>query len=174
MMREMSTPGPRSSDQGAIAGRWIVRCSLAITGVFLVSAVAALAVHALDGMALVVDLGAFAAGIGLFFWAYAIAVDRSRRELIGIGGLYLLAGSAPRRIQVLLLGSLTAQVAIALATAAARPYTAAAFGVLVPMSGLGCCGRWAAEHGTFPPRTVGPKDLKRRARPPMEQTTRHG
>ncbi len=42
-----------------------------------------------------VSLVLFFVGIGLFFWAYAVAVNRSRTDLIGLGGLFFLAGSAP-------------------------------------------------------------------------------
>jgi hypothetical protein len=42
---------------------------------------------------------------------------------------------------------------ISFVAAGLRPYTAVAFGVLVPMFGLGLTGLWAVRSGTFPPRT---------------------
>jgi hypothetical protein len=50
------------------------------------------------------------------------------------------------------MGSLGAQTAIALGTAAARPFTSVAFGILVPMFGLGLAGLWGARHGRFEAR----------------------
>jgi len=103
----------------------------------------------------------FFAGIALFLWAFAIAVNRSRADLIGVGGLFFLAGSASRPVQRQLLGSFGLEVVVGLATAAVHPFTPLAFGVLVPMYGLGLCGLWSARYGTFPPR---PPDEGRPAR----------
>ena len=104
----------------------------------------------------------FFAGIGLFFWAYAVAVNRSRTDLIGMGGLFFLAGTAPRSVQRSLLGSLAVEVVVGLVTAAVHPFTPLAFGVLAWMYGLALCGLWAARYGTFPPR---PPEEKRRRGP---------
>jgi hypothetical protein len=53
-------------------------------------------------------------------------------------------------------------VVVAVATAAVRPFTPLAFGILVPLYGLGLAGVWAAAFGTFGPRRhPGP----RRSRP---------
>jgi hypothetical protein len=60
---------------------------------------------------------------------------------------------------------LAAQVVVAVATAAARPFTTLAFGVLVPVFGVGLNGLWAARHGRFPPRPV--------PEPPSPPTPRH-
>ena len=84
--------------------------------------------------------------------AYAIAVGRSRTVDIGIGGLYFVAGSAPKEIRVNLLGSLAVQVIVAVVAASVRPFTSVAFAVLAPLWGLGLTGLWAARHGTFPER----------------------
>ncbi|MEA3054857.1 MAG: hypothetical protein QOD30_289, partial [Actinomycetota bacterium] len=51
-----------------------------------------------------------------------------------------------------------AQVVIALVAAGLRPYTAVAFGVLVPTLGLALCGLWAVRSGSFPPRASGTTD----------------
>jgi hypothetical protein len=44
------------------------------------------------------------------------------------------------------------QVAVAVATAAARPFSELAFGVLVPLFGMALLALWSARHGTFPRR----------------------
>ena len=43
------------------------------------------------------------------------------------------------------------QCVVAVTVASVRPFTVAAFAVLVPMYGLGLNGVWAARHGTFGP-----------------------
>lgn len=98
---------------------------------------------------------AFVVGSALFVVAMVVAAGRSRTETIGIGGLFFLAGSSPAWARRRLLGLLAAQVVVAVAAAAVRPFTPLAFGTLAPMLGLGCCGFWAARHGIFPPRDPG-------------------
>ncbi|MBA3655109.1 MAG: hypothetical protein H0W70_13065, partial [Actinobacteria bacterium] len=100
-----------------------------------------------------VAVAMFVVGTGVFVAALIIAAGRSRQAEIGMGGLFFLQGSAPRQTQVHLLGSVAVEVVVALATAAARPYTSLAFGILAPMYGLGLAGLWAARNGTFAPRT---------------------
>lgn len=124
------------------------------TGAFL--AVAAIATAFPDGAArpaAVVDVVLFVAGIVAFVAAYVRAVGRSRTEELSIAGLFFLAGgSAPRQVRFRFMAALAVQVVVALVTASIRPYTSVAFGVLVPMFGLGLAGLWGARHGTFPPR----------------------
>ena len=124
------------------------------SAVFAVTAIGDAITSSLKWPAFVVAVGMFAVGTGLFVAALVIAAGRSRREEIGMGGLFFLQGSAPRDVQWHLLGSLIAQVVIAFATAAARPYTSLAFGILAPVYGLGLTGLWAARHGTFGPRAA--------------------
>jgi len=135
------------------AARRIVQASLAGTAIFAVTAIpAAIAPDTFAGVAVIVSLVLFGLGMLAFVWAYAVAVGRSRTDLIGIGGLFFLAGSAPRSVQRPLIASLVAEVVIAGVTAGTRVYTPLAFGVLVPMYGLGLMGLWGARFGTFPPR----------------------
>lgn len=132
-----------------VAASWLG--TLVFTGV----AIAAVVDVDLEGAAAALSMALFVVGVGLFFWAYAIAVGRSRTDAIGIGGLYFLAGegTAPPPIRWALLGSLAVEAVVAVTTAAIRPFTPLAFGVLVPMFGLGVCGLWAARSGRFPPRS---------------------
>ncbi len=159
-------PPPAAGDPGAVPGRAILRASWAGTIVFTVTAVAsAIAPDTFIAAGVATSLALFFAGIGLFFWAYAVAVSRSRTDLIGMGGLFFLAGSAPRSVQRSLLGSLAVQVVVGLATAAVHPFTPLAFGVLAWMYGLALCGLWAARYGTFPPRPPQEKRRRGNARP---------
>lgn len=143
-------------------GRSVVVGAWTGTGVFVVSAVLSTLVSSLRIVGVVVALALFAAGCLAFLSAFAAAVERSRTEEIGIGGLYFLAGSAPTSVRWHLLGALAVQVVTAFTTASIRPFTAVAFGILVPMYGLGMAGLWAARHGHFPART----DLKRKKQRP--------
>jgi hypothetical protein len=137
-----------------LPGPAIVNASWAGTGLFVATAVlATIDPDGLSGPGVVVDLVLFAFGCAAFLWAYAVAVSRSRTDAIGIGGLYFLQGSTPRVIQLRLLIPLAVQVVVAIATAAVRPYTAVAFGVLVPIFGLGLSGLWGARYGTFDARS---------------------
>jgi hypothetical protein len=151
----MADPAPRP------AGWRIVQVDLVGTAVFTVSAVWAALVF--DGFALVqgvaVSLGLFAVGVFVFLWGYWTAVQRSRTEEISVAELYFLVGGpTPRSVKVPMLLVLAVQSIVALATALARPETdgrpgsTLAFGVLVPMFGLGLNGLWVARHGAFGPR----------------------
>ncbi|MGI9622760.1 MAG: hypothetical protein ACR2PK_07985, partial [Acidimicrobiales bacterium] len=102
-----------------------------------------------------------AIGTVVFLVAFAAAVERSRTEEIAVASLYFLSGSAPGSVRWHLLGSTAIQTAVAFAAAAARPFTGAAFGILVPMYGLAMAGLWAARHGTFPDRiNLRPKKIR--------------
>jgi hypothetical protein len=135
-------------------GRAIGLVDWAGTAVFVVVAVLATVFDdAVRYVAVGVSMSLFAVGTAAFLWAYAVAVHRSTEDEIGIGGLYFLAApTAPREVRWSLNVALGLQTGLALATAAIRPFTTLAFGVLVPMFGLGLNGLWAARHGRFGPR----------------------
>jgi len=156
MIGDMNRPLP-------VDGRRIAVLSWVGTAMFAIAALAAVLSVALRIVVVVVALALFAAGIVAFLAAYARAVDRSRTEEIGVGGLYFLAGSAPGDVRWHLLGSTVVQMVLAIGAASARPFTAVAFGILVPMYGLGMAGLWASRYGTFPDR----QDLR-----PKKQRTR--
>ena len=141
----------RDSEEGPA----IVNASWAGTGLFVATAaLATIDPDGLSGPGIVVDLVLFAFGCAAFLWAYAVAVSRSRTDAIGIGGLYFLQGSTPRKVQLRLLIPLAVQVVVAIASASIRPYTAVAFGILVPIFGLGLAGLWGARYGRFDARTA--------------------
>jgi hypothetical protein len=141
----MTEPGAEEIEGGAI-----VNAAWVGTAVFTVSAVGATVwPDVFSGAAAFVAVALFTVGCAVFLWAYAVAVGRSRTDEIGIGGLYFLAGTAPRTLALRLRLALVIEVAVALATAAIRPYTSLAFGILTPVFGLGMCGLWGARYGTF-------------------------
>ena len=142
------------------AGR-IERFDAAATAVFAVSATVAAVVFEAPWtrVAVAVSLACFAVGIVAFLWGYAVAVRRSRHDDISVAAMYFLVDrAAPRRTALVLNGLLAVQVAVGLATALARPTTdgkagsTLAFGILVPVLGLGLNGLWSARHGSFRPR----------------------
>jgi hypothetical protein len=146
-------------------GRAILRASWIGTIVFVITAVAsAIAPNTFIAAGVATSMVLFFVGIGVFLWAYAVAVNRSRTDLIGMGGLFFLAGTAPRSVQLSLLGSLAVEVVVGLITAAVHPFTPLAFGVLAWMYGLALCGLWAARYGTFPPRPPEEKRSKGQAK----------
>jgi hypothetical protein len=132
-----------------IPGRIIVVSTWATNVVFAVTAIpAALGVSSFDTPAVATALVLFAVGLGVWTWAFGLAVVRSARgDDIAVASLYLTAGDAPRPVRAQLFSALGACLLITVATAASDP-----FGVLVPMLSLGFVGLWAARHGTFPPR----------------------
>jgi hypothetical protein len=123
------------------------------TAAFAVTSVLAVASDGGIVFAVIFDLILFALGTLAFVRTLLTAAQRSRTEELSVAGIWFLSGSAPRNIQLWLLGCLAAEVVIALVAAGLRPYTGVAFGVLVPMFGLGLCGLWAVRSGTFPPRS---------------------
>ena len=145
---------PQASERDPEQGPAIVNASWAGTGLFVATAaLATIDPDGLSGPGIAVDLVLFAFGCAAFLWAYAVAVSRSRTDAIGIGGLYFLQGSAPRVVQLRLLIPLAVQVVVAIASASIRPYTAVAFGILVPIFGLGLSGLWGARYGHFEARS---------------------
>jgi hypothetical protein len=134
-------------------GGAIIRASWVGTAVFTVVAViATIDPDSLGAPAVIVSLVLFAAGSIAMFWAFLIAVQRSRVDAIGIGGLYFGAGSAPKPVQRQLIASWAVQVLVAVVTASIRVFTSLAFGILVPVWGLGLAGLWCARYGEFSPR----------------------
>jgi hypothetical protein len=135
-------------------GARIVQVSLAGTALFVATAIAAVLAEPARAVATIVALALFAAGTLGFLVAYGRAISRSRSVVLGVGGIYFLAGCAPRAVQFRLLGALALQTVVALVTASLEPFTSVAFGMLVPMFGLGMAGVWGAFHGEFPERAV--------------------
>jgi hypothetical protein len=116
---------------------------------FVLAAVpAAAGASALDGVAVGVPFALFLIGTVIMVWAFVLGLSRTTRgDNVVVSNLYLLAGSAPRRVQAHLFGALAASIVAAAALAAVNPAV-----VLVPILPLGLNGLWSARHGTFPPR----------------------
>jgi hypothetical protein len=159
------------------AGRGLVLLDAIGTAVFVVTAVveAILLERWTELVGVTVALVLFAAGCVAFLLAYARAIQRSRHDEIAVASLFLLAGPAvPGPVKVKLGGLLAAQVVVALATAIIRSFSPLAFGVLVPVFGVGLNGLWAARYGAFPPRRARPKRTDHRRGGEMGQNAAHG
>jgi hypothetical protein len=134
------------------AGSRIITWSWVTTAVFAVVALPfALGASAFEDVAIGLSLGLFAVSLGVWAYAFGLAVVRSSRgDDIAVPSLFFLsAGAAPVGVRRHLLGSLTVSCVIAVVTVKANPFSA-----LVPMLTLGLVGLWAARHGTFPARRI--------------------
>ena len=140
-------------DGADVDGPAIINVSWAGTAVYSALAIAGtIAPDTFATATAVVSVALFFIGCIVFLWAYGKAVARSRTDLIGIGGLYFLAGTAPKVVRFRLRLSLAIEVVVAIVSSSIRPFTPMAFGFLVPVFGLGLAGLWGARHGTFAPR----------------------
>jgi hypothetical protein len=156
LARERRPPRPEITLPDPAAGTGLMRAAVAATALLAVTtALGAIAPHALAVPALIVALAMFFGGTAALLWSYLLAIGRSRELQIDVAGLYALSGSAPKRIRVVFLGSVAAQVAIAVGGIAVRPRSSLAFGFLAVMWGIGLTGLWGARHGSFPARAPG-------------------
>jgi hypothetical protein len=143
----------------------LVKANLVGTALFVV--VSAVAIPLRDQRAAQVAIAAvsialFAVGVAVGIWAYTSALERSRSDEIGVANLFLLTGrTAPPATKRLMLSALAVQVVVALIGASVGAsglqqgdLNALAFGVLVPMLGIGMNGLWAARYGAFGARVL--------------------
>jgi len=159
------------------AGRGVVLVDAIGTAVFVLTAVveAILLERWTELVGVTVALVLFAAGCVAFLLAYARAIQRSRHDEIAVASLFLLAGPAvPGSVKAKLGGLLAVQMVVALATAIIRSFSPLAFGVLVPVFGVGLNGLWAARYGAFPPRRARPTRSEHRRGGEMGQNADHG
>jgi hypothetical protein len=135
-------------------GDGLVRADVWATAVFaVVAAAAAVFPDVFVAPFVVVSLALFAAGCVTFLWGFLTGIGRSREEVVSLGGLFFLGGDvAPARVRRAFQVLLALQVIASVAAAVARPFTPLAFGVLVPMLGIGLMALWGARYGTFPDR----------------------
>jgi len=133
------------------------RINLFLTALFLAATVVAAVVFspATRAAGVGVDLALFSIGVAAFIWGYFSAVQRSRVDEISVASLYFLSGQvADKQVQKTMNGCLIAQLAGAIVRSSTdgKAGSTLAFGVLVPLLGLGLNGLWASQFGTFTPR----------------------
>ena len=141
-----------------MSGARILKANAFGTAAFVITAVGgSFQAGFLRTLAATVALSLFAAGCAAFVWALLQAFQRSRTDNIGMGGLFfLLAPTAPGSVRRPFNALLVVQTLVGLGTAIAtlnvQPFTPLAFGVMVPIFGMGLAGLWAAKYGQFGPR----------------------
>lgn len=161
-----------TNDHATRPGARVVSADLAGTALFLGALAIAIPLRThrfaqflIGGASMVL----FAVGVATTLWAYTRALDRSRVEEVGVANLYLLTGdTAPKSIKRVMSLALAVQTVAAIAGAwigvvglDKGDLNALAFGVLVPMFGIGMNGVWASRHGSYGPRVrkaVSPTD----------------
>lgn len=145
----------------------IIRFNVAATAVFFVVALATTVAFndTMRVVVVVVSLALFAVGVASFLLGFFAAVQRSRDDEIAVSQLFFLSGStAPATVKRTMLAALAVQAVVGIGCAIARPSTdgkagsVLAFGVLVPMLGLGLNGLWSSRYGQFAPRTTPESD----------------
>jgi hypothetical protein len=163
-----------TEDNAPQPGSGVVRADVLGTAVFLAALAVAVPLKShrpaqflIGGVSMVL----FATGVAATLWAYTRALDRSRVENVGVANLFLLTGAtAPAMVKRTMSLALTVQIVAAVAGASfgvvglnKGQLNALAFGVLVPMFGIGMNGVWAARFGSYGPRSgtaVLPPDRK--------------
>ncbi len=156
----VGTAAPLSAGQ---AGSGLIRGNVVGTVIFV--AVVAISIPLRDERSAQILVGAvsmvlFAIGAVGCLWAYVSALERSRVDEIGVANLYLLTSrTAPPKVKLLMSALLATQVVVALGGAiigavglTGSQVNALAFGILVPMFGLGMNSLWAVRHGAYGPR----------------------
>ena len=144
-------------------GHRLVRINLVGTALFVVAEAIAIPLRSersAQVLVAVVSLVLFAMGVATALWAYTSALERSRVQEVGVANLFLLTGpTAPAEVRRPMTVALIVQTVLGLGGAivgsvglAATALNALAFGVLVPMLGIGMNGVWAARYGSFGPR----------------------
>ena len=148
----------------SVKGSSILRANEILTGFFVATAVMAVVAFSNPWkvIAASVALTCFSIGVVVFLWGYWTAVQRSRYDNIAVASMYFLTDNcAPKRVARRMNILLGVQVVVSIATALMRsstdgkPGSTLAFGILVPVLGLGVNGLWAALHGDFSPRNQG-------------------
>ena len=135
----------------------------ALTAIFVIVSVLAVVVFnsPMRKLVAIVDLLLFAVGVATFILGYFSAVQRSRSDEISVAGLFLLIdGVATKSVMRIMNSALAVQVVVGLGGALVRRSTngvsgsTLAFGVLVPLLGLGLNGLWASKFGSFGKRIL--------------------
>jgi hypothetical protein len=145
--------GRRGSKEPQIAGSRILRGDAIGTGAFVIATTAGMVSRSWMGLTAVVSVVLFMIGMAAMLMAFARAVQRSRTEAIGMGGLYFLAGdAAPGVIRRPFNVLLAVQVIVGFVGAGSRLYSAMATCVLVPVFGIGMAGLWGSRFGAFAAR----------------------
>lgn len=131
-----------------------IQVAMAVTGAHvLITAFAVVAGNWAQTVLVVFSLGAFLLGAVVYAVAFVIAASRSRDEELWFGGAFFLTESvAAQPARRALYSCLALQCVTGIAGAVIAPFTAMAFGILVPLFGLGSLAWYGARWGEFSPK----------------------
>lgn len=154
--REAREDRLRTAFAGVVPGRAVIAMSWTATAVLGVVSIATLVDADLIGPYFAVTFAMFCIGGVLLAVDVVLAIARSTRDAMGIGGLFFLADAAPIGVRRSLNGSVAVAVAISVVTAVVGLSTPElAFGTLAPLLQLSLSGLWGVRHGLFDPRGDG-------------------
>lgn len=132
----------------------LVKLSLRATAIFtVVSAVTYLLEDRLDVAYAIGCSIAFVIGVAVFALGMWNGIQRSRVDKVTLTGLVAIDGShVPKAPRNLLWASILIQLVVSIAFASLRPFTQQAFGLLVPVVGLGLATLFGSRFAAFHPR----------------------
>ena len=143
-------------DIRSLTGFRIGLANLVITVKFaLFSVLAAVFGDALYAYMTIFSLTLSALGCAIFLRALFHLAGRSRHEEVSVAGAFLLLEEAAIGAKAFFWSMLGIQLASALIAAGTRFYTPLAFGILVPVFGVGMMSLWGAKHARFPAKSLG-------------------
>lgn len=152
-LRPRRAPQHRRAADGRPSVAQILQWTTAGTALFTVVALAAaVAPDQLGTVAVAVSMVLFAVGCAAFLTGFSRAVSRSRVDEMDLPGLFFLSGSVEPAVRRRLFILLAMQVAVGIAAASTRPFTAVAFCTLTPIFALGMMALCGATHGHFAAR----------------------
>lgn len=96
---------------------------------------------------------AFVVGFIAFSLGFWNGLQRSKEEEVTLWGLVAASSThVPARARTIHWASIVTQLVGAVVAASLRAFTPQAFGLLVPMLGLGLAGLWGSRYASFHPR----------------------
>jgi len=131
---------------------YLVKFSGIATVLFLLSGVAASIQSAFEIVYVIVSLTMFSIGVLLGIRAFAQSLSKSRYEIITTIDLIKLPHGTPKKIKLILYGSLATEVIASIFLASMQSSTNFAFGILASLFALGSINMWAIMNGRFKKR----------------------
>lgn len=132
----------------------LIRLSIRSTTAFTAfSALTYLTEDSLDLVYAIVCGVVFVIGVLLFALGMWNGIQRSRVDEVTLTGLVAIDGThVPRSARNLLWLSVAVQIIVSIGFASLRPFSQQAFGLLVPVLGLGLATLWGSRFAAFHPR----------------------
>lgn len=149
-----ATPPTHADTAGSAGNDRLITFSVRSSIAFAVLSVITYVVDGgLDVVYAIVCTITFVVGVSLFALGMWNGIQRSRVDDVTLTGLVAIDRShvpAPARNRLWL--AVLVQVVVAIGLASLRPFTQQAFGLLVPVLGLGIASLWGSRFAAFHPR----------------------